>query len=67
MSKKLFITLFSTLSIVFGTFAQGNEWLDPKVFAINKEPARATALPYPNETLAIADNYSGSPYYQLLN
>ncbi|MDR0844532.1 MAG: DUF4981 domain-containing protein [Tannerella sp.] len=67
MLKKFFITSFLALSMVFGALAQGNEWQDPKVFAINKEPARATAVPYSDETAAIADNYSSSPYYQLIN
>lgn len=43
------------------------EWQDPAVFAVNKEAARATSLPYPTEQLALADNYDASPYYQLLN
>jgi beta-galactosidase len=67
MVKKFFITSSLVLSMVFGVLAQGNEWQDPKIFAINKEPARTTALPYPNEMLAIVDNYSSSPYYQLIN
>ncbi len=43
------------------------EWLDPAVFAVNKEPARATSLPYPTEELALKDEYSSSPYYQLIS
>ncbi len=42
-------------------------WKDPAVFAINKEAARATSLPYPTEKLALADDYTASPYYQSLN
>ena len=67
MYKKILITSSLALSMVIGALAQGNEWRDPKVFAINKEPAKATALPYSSEKQAIEDNYSGSPYYQLLN
>jgi beta-galactosidase len=47
--------------------AQTPEWENPEIFGINKEPARATALPYSNEQQAIADVYSASPYYQSLD
>jgi beta-galactosidase len=47
--------------------AQTPEWENPEIFGINKEPARATALPYSNEQQAIADIYSNSPYYQSLD
>ena len=68
MFNKLFTTTSLALTIVFGAFAQqGNEWLEPTVYAINKEPARATAFPYPSEALAVVDNYSTSPYFKSLN
>ncbi|MDR1883923.1 MAG: DUF4981 domain-containing protein [Prevotella sp.] len=47
--------------------AQTPEWENPEIFGINKEPARATALPYSNESQAIADDYAASPYYRSLN
>jgi beta-galactosidase len=47
--------------------AQTPEWENPEIFGINKEPARATALPYNNEQQAIADIYTQSPYYQSLD
>ncbi|MDR2683100.1 MAG: hypothetical protein LBB64_04420, partial [Dysgonamonadaceae bacterium] len=47
--------------------AQTPEWENPEIFGINKEPARATALPYANEQQAIADTYSASPYYLSLD
>jgi beta-galactosidase len=47
--------------------AQTPEWENPEIFGINKEPARATALPYSNEQQAIADSYSASPFYQSLD
>ncbi|GHT13266.1 beta-galactosidase [Bacteroidia bacterium] len=63
-----------TISIVVLAFltlglsqAQTPEWENPEIFGINKEPARATALPYSNEQQAIADVYSNSPYYQSLD
>lgn len=47
--------------------AQTPEWENPEIFGINKEAARATFLPYPDEQRAIADNYGASPYYLSLN
>ena len=43
------------------------DWENPEVFAISKEYTRSTSLPYPNEVLALTDDYASSPYYQLLN
>jgi beta-galactosidase len=47
--------------------AQTPEWENPAVFAVHKEPTRATALPYANAQQAIGDNYAASPYYQSLD
>ncbi len=67
MKKTLLNLLF--LTMVSSLAAQNTvpEWENPEVFAINKENTRASSLPYPNESLAIADDYTASPYYQLLN
>ena len=63
------IYLFLILTIIFCNKlnAQVPEWENPEIFEINKEPTRATSLPYDNETQAIADIYSNSPYYRLLD
>ncbi|TDW44634.1 beta-galactosidase [Flavobacterium sp. 270] len=44
-----------------------NDWENPEVFQINREPARASFLPYADETAAVQDNYANSPYYFSLN
>jgi len=44
-----------------------NDWENPEVFQINREPARATFLPYADETSALKDNYTSSPWYFSLN
>ena len=44
-------------------YSQANDWENPKVFQINREPARATFLPYADEHSAIADEYIQSPWY----
>lgn len=45
----------------------GTEWENPEVFQINREPARATFLPYANNKAAIIDEFSSSPWYFLLS
>ncbi|MDR2840059.1 MAG: DUF4981 domain-containing protein [Paludibacter sp.] len=65
MKKSILIGL---AFISLGTIkAQTPEWENPEIFGINKEAARATAMPYSTEQQAIADVYSASPYYQSLN
>lgn len=53
----------------FSSIAQlaPNDWENPKVFQINKEAPIATFMPYADEASAMEDNYSKSPYYQLLS
>lgn len=67
MKKTLLILLAATLSISFNAQKNVPDWENPEVFAVNKEVTRATSLPYPSAELAITDNYSQSPYYQLLD
>lgn len=40
-----------------------NDWENPEVFQINREPARAEFLPYADEISAISDKYENSPWY----
>ncbi|GHT41377.1 beta-galactosidase [Bacteroidia bacterium] len=66
MKRTMLVTGLAFLSL--GTaHAQTPEWENPEIFGINKEPARATALPYSTEQQAIADVYAASPYYQSLD
>jgi beta-galactosidase len=65
--KKTILSAGFFLLTLGGIQAQTPEWENPEIFGINKEPARATALPYSNETQAIADIYIHSPYYQSLD
>lgn len=65
--KKILIYLLSFV-ISGSLFAQNvPDWENPEVFAVNKEETRATSLPYPDENLAIVDDYNASPYYISLN
>ncbi len=44
-----------------------NDWENPAVFQINREPARAFFLPYADRKSAIIDEYTSSPWYKSLN
>lgn len=64
-------TLYSLLGLfVFtGSYAAGrdmsliNDWENPLVYQINREPARATFLPFADEVTAIDDKYDESPWF----
>jgi len=64
------LKIFFLLMIVLLTFmvtAQQNDWENPEIIQINKEPPRSTLIPYENEKTAIkADRYS-SKYLKMLN
>ncbi len=66
MKNSTFIILF-VFALSVRMFGQPAEWENPKINAINKEPARASFMVYDNEKAAIADEYSKSPWYQSLN
>ncbi len=57
------------LGITFSSIAINDipDWENPLIFQESKEPPRVSALPYPNEQLAIADKYDQSPYFKLLS
>ncbi len=68
-TKACWVVVF-ILSIFFFRIdakAQGNDWENPAVFQINRLPARATFMYYPEKNAAIQDNYELSPYYLSLN
>lgn len=66
MKKKIILTCFLA-SIFSVVFAQEkpivNDWENPAVFQINREPARAAFLPYADASSAIADDYTRSPWF----
>lgn len=57
--------LFFVLSALSSLFVEvtANDWENPTVFQINRLPARATFMNYPERNAAIQDNYYRSPYY----
>ena len=58
------------LSVLFlssGLLAQQADWENPAVFRINKEPARATSMPFPTQQEAAAKPRLQSSWCQLLN
>ena len=70
MKKRLI--LGSLIAVLFfPCFAQNNaivnDWENPAVFQINREPARAAFLPYADASSAIADDYARSPWFLSLD
>ena len=45
----------------------GKPWEQPELTGLNRLPARATLVPYPNETTAINGNRLGSTRVRVLN
>lgn len=43
------------------------EWEDPQINEVNREPARATFVPFATEAQALAGNAEGSPWYRSLD
>lgn len=70
MKKNWFLTAFLS-AMLFPGFAQDksvvNDWENPSVFQINREPARATFLPFADTRSAVADEYGRSPWFSSLN
>ena len=46
---------------------QISEWQNPQIVGLNKEPAHATLMPYPDESSALRGDRSQSPFFRLLN
>ena len=69
--KKNWILTGILAAIISTAFGQENpvvnDWENPAVFQINREPARAAFLPYADVSSAIADDYSRSPWYMTLD
>src|ERR1043165_5433826 len=61
-----------TLSLIFfltaqACIAQNNDWENPQLYELNKEKPHATFMLFNKKQDVIQDDYSRSPYYQLLN
>ncbi len=63
--KWIFTGLIAWLFITAN--AQVNDWENPAVFQINREPARATFMPYADAGSVVTDEYTSSPWYMSLN
>jgi len=69
MKRKWILTgcIAAFLLTVFSQEQAVNDWENPAVFQINREPARSAFLPYADEQSAIADDYNRSPWYMTLD
>ena len=66
MNNRFFLTI-TLFVFALSLFAQQNDWENPEVFQVNREPARTAFVPYANANTAIADDYYKSPWYLNLN
>ncbi|MDD4970571.1 MAG: glycoside hydrolase family 2 TIM barrel-domain containing protein [Paludibacter sp.] len=59
------------LTLLTSAFSQEkqvvNDWENPAVFQINREPAHSTFLPFADKHSAVADIYETSPWFSSLN
>ena len=67
MIKKFFVTTSLALSMIFGVFAQGNEWKDPRVNAVNRMPMKASYFSYENRAAAEQGGMNQSDRFLTLN
>jgi beta-galactosidase len=68
MKRYLLSSLFIFISpFLFAQTFTFTEWENEKIVDINKEPPHATFMAYPNEALAIKNDFSQSPWYKSLN
>jgi beta-galactosidase len=63
----LYIAVITSLVVNAQEKTANNDWENPAVFQINREPARAAFLPYADESSAIADDYTRSPWFLTLD
>ena len=61
------VALFGIVAICQAARAAAPDWENEQVVGRNKEPGRATALPYPDRERAIQATREATPYYQSLN
>lgn len=65
MKKLLTTTVLTMLTAVMS--AQQNDWENPLMFAVGRQPGRATSVPYQSREAALSFNRDASPYYISLN
>jgi beta-galactosidase len=70
--KRRNIRFFIFFLAVFSIFphlnsSEVNDWENPKIFDINKEPAHATLMVFPDRNSALNNSRTQSPFYHSLN
>jgi beta-galactosidase len=70
--KRKFNRTFVFFLAVFSLFphlstSEVNDWENPKVFGINKEPSHTTLMVFPDRNSALNNSRTQSPFYQSLN
>lgn len=67
MKKSFCFILLIAVNYCSGQSFSFTEWENEKIVDINKEPAHATFMSYPNEQMAVENNFKKSPWYKSLN
>lgn len=74
LNRKLSIGLVSLAIFIVASFAKAtiaseepNDWENPQIFDINKEPAHNTLMVYADKTAALKGTREASSFYQSLN
>ncbi len=65
--KSLLLFAFFFSQHVFAQTFSFTEWENEKIVDINKERTHVTFMAFPNEALALNNNFTASPWYQSLN
>lgn len=64
---KILVFLAAAALLFAGVGEDPPDWENPLVFGVNKEPPRATSLPYPDVPSALAGGRERTPWVKLLN
>jgi beta-galactosidase len=67
LPSAVLLAVVSATPFAFAQRADPPEWENPAVNAVNRLPAHARVVPYPDETLAAAGDVNRSPWYRSLN
>ena len=66
-SYKIICWIGTLMTMGMAVNAQQPDWENEQVFGVNKEPARASFLPYAGPEQALHDVAAASPYYASLD
>ncbi len=63
----IFVLLIAYQTLIFAEDRPHRDWEDPTIFTKNSEAPRATFYNYPDDEMALNNDFNESPYYMLLS